>query len=129
MYNRSVYAGIENAVPLRKDILNTSISLIALLEKYEHIKEIRANKQNEILYLKNLLKEIKDSLSEYKTNLPWLKEKEEEKKHKGRKKEKVRKAVKLKLKKIEKKKGMTELDKLKNELGILKGKLANIDNL
>lgn len=124
--NKDIFVGIENTVQARREVLTSSISFIRLLERYEHIKEIRTNKENEVLYLKNLLRDIRSSLSDYKNNLPWIEgeKKKEEKKVKVKKKEK--RGIKLKLKKIKPKRATTELDKLKNELSAVESKLAGI---
>lgn len=123
--NKAVYVGIENFIPIRREILTSSICFIKFLERYEKLKEIRVNKENEILYLKNLLKDIRNSLAEYKNSLPWIEGKEE--KHKKKVKIGKKKEFKLKIKKIKQKKTMTESDKLNKELNIIKEKLASIE--
>ena len=125
--NKDVFVGIENTVQIRREVLTSSISFIRLLERYEHLNEIRTNKENEILYLKNLLKDIRSSLSDYKNNLPWIEGEEKKKEEKRVKvKKKGKKEIKLKLKKIKPKKATTELDKLRNELSVVESKLAGI---
>jgi len=131
--NKEVYVGIENSLQIRRDILTSSINFIRLLERYEHLKELRTNKENEVLYLKTLLKEIKTSLSQYNNVIPSIEEKDEIKEKfiesKARREVKTEgKQFKLKLKKLakEKKRPLTELDKLKNELSMVESKLSGL---
>ncbi|MFH1209906.1 MAG: hypothetical protein V1663_03905 [archaeon] len=129
--NKEVYVGIENSLQIRREVLTSSINFIRLLERYEHLKEMRTNKENEVLYLKTLLKEIRNSLNVYSNHIPYVEDLEEkptktryreEKEIKGEKKQ-----FKLKLKKVvEKKRPLTEMDRLKSELSEIESKLSGL---
>ena len=126
MDNKAVYVGVEESEEIRKRVLNYSIDLISFLERYEHIKEIRVNKQNELLYLKNLLRSVKELLAAYKDCLPWVREGEHKEQHKEKNK-KGEKKQEFKVKKF-RKSGVTELDKLETELNGLKEKLNKVES-
>lgn len=134
------YVGMRDPVELRRQILESSKEMIQYIQRAEKFKEIRKEKSEEIIKLKNLVSEIIRLVNKAKAELPKtnirarLHKHEEKEKAKDkmlkREREKLEKAEMKKAKKIKeiekKPKEMTELAKLEAELGEIESKLNRI---
>ena len=65
-----LYIGINDPLELRREILESSRSVLRLLQRYERFKAIRQDKEELFARLKSLTKEIHELDSRLKTLLP-----------------------------------------------------------
>lgn len=64
------YVSISSSTDFRKDLLETTKSLIHLLQKYERYKNLRVEKIAEIYRLKEQVKELQTLNNKLKSELP-----------------------------------------------------------
>lgn len=80
-----VYTTLRNSIDLRKNILETGIDTIRVLQRYENIRDIKAKKMALLNELKRCCDNVNRELGHFKKDLPsidfkdYIKEKE--KKH------------------------------------------------
>lgn len=65
-----VYIGIENPAEVRRALLESSKSLIKILQKGERLRENKRQKQQLILQLKETMREISQLISQLKSQMP-----------------------------------------------------------
>jgi hypothetical protein len=65
-----VYVGISEPITLRKELLESSKSLVHILKGQEKVKEIRNSKQKAIEQLRGLVADISELLSHTKEIMP-----------------------------------------------------------
>ena len=70
MKDESFYVGIENPVTVRTSMLEASKVLIQLLQKYESIRTIRAEKEAQASKLKVIYDDMVSMVSTLKSELP-----------------------------------------------------------
>ena len=68
-----VYVGLDNPVEIRRALLESSKSLIKILQENESRKHKREQKHKLIMELKETIKELTGLLSELKSQLPKVK--------------------------------------------------------
>ncbi len=112
------YVSINNSRNLRKNILETSKSLIENLHSFEKFKNIRAEKLKAMEELISLFKEINDISSQVKIEMPKIKLPTLRKFKKEEKKKEVEKKVK--------KEGDDELAKLESAIQQIESRLNDI---
>lgn len=69
----SVYIGIENPVEIRRALLESSKSLIKVLQAGERLKANKLRKQRLISDLKETMKEVVQLLAQLKSEMPKIK--------------------------------------------------------
>ncbi len=109
-----VYVKIENALTLRKQILEAAIEITTLLKRLESYKLIREMKLQQIKELKTLMNKIDKDFRGFKKNLPKIDIKKEEEKLEEDDEEEPR---------FVKDSGLSEIDR---ELEEIKEKLAHL---
>ena len=112
------YVGVREPVESRRILLECSKDVITSLRRYERFKNIRAEKIERIIELKNIMLELNKLNLELKDRLPrtWLKaSSKEEKKSKIEEKSRITYTKKD-----------SELDKLERELSIVEEKLSSL---
>ncbi len=65
-----VYVGIEKPIEVRRAILESSKNLIKLLQKGERVRENKKHKQELILQVKEIQKEIMKLVAQLKSQMP-----------------------------------------------------------
>ncbi|MAG47848.1 hypothetical protein CL617_04540 [archaeon] len=65
-----VYTSIGNSVDLRREILETSMDSVKILQKYENIREIKSHKTTLLNELKKCCDTIHKDLTHFKRDLP-----------------------------------------------------------
>ena len=80
-----VYTSLRNSIELRRDVLETGIDAVKILQRYETIRDIKARKMILINELKKTCDNVHRELAQFRRDLPNVnfKEfiKEKEKKH------------------------------------------------
>lgn len=120
------YAGVENPVELRKNILETSKDVIHDLQRYESLKLIRGQKRAAMSKLKEKIAEINSLIAKLSSALPETgieKERVSEYRQQPNLLPKQLKAAALKDKK---KKPKTELEQLTDSLKDIEEKLKGL---
>ena len=64
------YAGVHSPRELRKDVLVSQKALIDCLKKFEHLRQLRAEKELRIVELRKLLSALKIVSGQLKSRLP-----------------------------------------------------------
>ena len=103
---------------LRRDLLNSNINIIEILEDFEKIKELRINKHNTFLYLKAYMKEIHSLVNGLRSRFPKMEFDQEEEIKRDIEK------VDIEFEEISKNSG--EFERLEKELFALKEKLKEV---
>jgi len=122
---KAFYVGIKEPLDLRKNLLEQSKMVVKSLQKYERFKDIRRKKIENIMNLKNIIKEIKKLNNDLMSKLPETKIKTERKERKIVPKDK--KEIEVELSKTDIKK-MGELEKLEAELSSIESKLNTLSS-
>ncbi len=65
-----VYVGIESPAMVRRALLESSKSLIKILQKSERLRENKRQKQQLILQLKETMRELTQLISQLKSQMP-----------------------------------------------------------
>ncbi len=65
-----VYVGIEHPAEVRRALLESSKSLIKILQKSERLRENKRQKQQLIMQLKETMREITQLVSQLKSQMP-----------------------------------------------------------
>tara|TARA_Y100000034_G_scaffold106294_1_gene134890 strand:- start:776 stop:1225 length:450 start_codon:yes stop_codon:yes gene_type:complete len=136
------YVSIQDPIELRRSLLESSKEMLQLLKRNEKFKEVRKEKKENILQLKEDLKDIKKLFAKLRNNLPLThlrvilrqeKERadalaaEERKHHKVKKPSKKKEVAKQKPKEAKvSHREMDDLDKLEKELASIEGKLSTM---
>ena len=107
------YVGVKDPIELRKSLLESSRDIIKSLQKHESFKEIREEKTEQIIKLKNVMSDIEKLNKRLKAELPKIE---------LRAKEEISK----KYKKIKPSKNISEIEKLEKELDFIESKLNEI---
>lgn len=68
--NHPVYVQLHEAVATRKYLLESAISSIELLERFEHLKETRSLKRETIKQAATLMQEIDGKLHKFISSIP-----------------------------------------------------------
>lgn len=111
----TMYVRVNNALTLRKEILQTAIEITTLLRRLESYKVLREMKMREIKDLNSLMAKLQKEFSSFKRGLP--KTKVELKSEEGDHEEKEMKVS------SDKDRGLSEIDR---ELEAIKEKLSNL---
>lgn len=115
---KAFYVGIKDPVDLRRNLLEYSRMVVKSLQKYEKFKDARIRKIENIMSLKNIIKDIKKLNNDLVSKLPETKAKTERRIiPKGRKEEEVSREDVIK---------MDELEKLETELSSIEAKLNTL---
>ena len=126
------FVGIDDPVELRRTILESSKDLLQYLQRFEKFKQVRLEKQEELITLKGVTADLKKLMGKLKNTLPKThirarspkKEKPETKKAK---KPKEPEFAELEIpKEPETKKPVTDLEKLEHELGMIESRLTKM---
>lgn len=114
------YMAVENPREFRKELLGASKDIIKLIQKYEFIKELRAEKIKKMYEFSDSLGEISLIMSKLKKTTPatrlrklnvkYVKKEKAERKHS----------------KPKKKRSSNEVEKLQEELELIEQKLDNL---
>ncbi len=72
MKDESFYVGIENPVTVRTSMLEASKVLVQLLQKYESIRTIRAEKEAQASKLKVIYEDLVSMVSSLKSEFPAI---------------------------------------------------------
>ncbi|RMF07030.1 hypothetical protein D6764_00760 [Candidatus Woesearchaeota archaeon] len=123
-----LYIGISDPVELRREILESSRSILRLLQRYERFKAIRQDKEELFSRLKTLTKEITELDSRLKGLLPKRMLKNLKMKPAGSRTEAKEKSRKEKEsgKKIPSRKPASELEKIESSLNEIEEKLRRL---
>jgi len=113
-----IYTTLESPVGLRRDLLNSSIGVLEVLEDFEKLKEIRDAKHKSFLFIQAYMKEIHNLLVALRMKFPRLEHNEEDK----LKMESERINVEYEGYTIKEK----EVDNLERELSVLREKLKDV---
>jgi len=70
MADQKYFVQVENPSEMRRNLLETSRSVIFSLQKFENFKETRSEKQKEMQKLKIVISEISDLMSRLRKMLP-----------------------------------------------------------
>lgn len=127
------YVGVENPETLRRSLLEASKGMIQVLQRYEKLKAIRAEKYSNAAKLKAVYDDIINMMSEMKAELPSpdirslpKHDKHEETKISGKKSAGEKEEVPVKQEKPIKK-PMTGIERLEAELNDIEQKLKSIE--
>lgn len=143
------FVGVEDPIELRRSILESSKDLLQYLQRFEKFKEVRMEKQEQLLKLSAVGEEIRKLVRKLKAELPKTRIRARLHKHeeamkkkaaaeKRKKKAKVAKKAKKKVKKAPPRpkpavkpaapapKPMTDLEKLEAELGAIESRLTRM---
>jgi len=120
---RPVYIQMHNYNPVRKDLLESAIKSVELLERYEYIKETRSLKREKLKQARQLFQGISTDLSSLSRILPQASIKRKDKKLVDRAREEAgKKPLQVKTKKG----SNSELKRLESELYEIKTKLDSL---
>jgi phosphoenolpyruvate carboxylase len=116
------HVGVSHPTELRRDILLTQKDIVSNLKKYEHVLNIRAEKEMRIAELKKMLTTLKTTVGKINKALPANKVV-------GMKKSVPvpQKTLPAPVKKPAMPKPKSEMDKLEDELSMIESRLANLD--
>ncbi|MDP2749913.1 MAG: hypothetical protein Q8O89_03720 [Nanoarchaeota archaeon] len=124
------YVSLKDPVEIRKNILESSKGIIQLLQRYDHIVELKNNRLHKIAELRKIAKELARLAGQLKMALPSVDSIERESKREA---SKVEKEIKTKQKEIKEKpkpvlenRKTSELKKLESELLEIENKLKNL---
>jgi len=111
---KGFYVGVKEPVSLRRNLLESSKSIVQSLKDYEKLKSIREERHEKILEFKNKIDEMTILLSDLKEHLP---------------RHGLREGVYVKNKTEKTKKGKTKKVEIKtNEIEMLENDLAEIES-
>ena len=125
-----VYTALRNSIEVRREILETGIDAVKILQRYETIRDIKSKKMTLLNELKKSCDNVHRELGHFRKDLPSVdfKEfiKEKEKKHhiKHKSEHKHHEHIEHKEKTEEPK---THIDPLQHELNELRKRLENIN--
>ncbi|HLC63103.1 MAG TPA: hypothetical protein VJJ21_02180 [Candidatus Nanoarchaeia archaeon] len=128
--NRPVYVQLENPSSTRKNVLESAIIAVELLEKYEYTKEIKALKREKMKLAKKIVYDLNLELSALTKALPqaYISKKEKRMVNNESRESQGKKPVSLpEQSKQKKKKPNSELKRLESELYEIKNKLSGLD--
>ncbi|MEE9525277.1 MAG: hypothetical protein V3V78_01575 [Candidatus Woesearchaeota archaeon] len=124
------YVGMKDPIEIRRSLLESSKEALQYLQRFERFKEVRKEKEAEIIKLKEAMKDILALVRKLKTELP--KSGLRAKPHKAAPKPKKTAAKKEAPKEVappievEKPREMSELEKLEAELSEIEGRLTKL---
>ena len=126
--NRPVYVQLESPSSTRKDVLESAIMAVELLEKYEYTKEIKALKKEKMKHAKKLIDELNQEVHSLTKSLPqaYVNKKEKRAVNEARESQ-GKKPVSMPSQQPKKKKSNAELKRLESELYEIKNKLSSLD--
>ena len=122
MDNDRFYVGINEPNEVRKDLLGCSKDIISILRHYDRINSIRAEKIENIMKLKGIVREIRRLNLRLKEKLPTEEIRAKKVKANVRKKS-VKKAGSGKK---ANKKASTQIKRLEDELNEIESRLSNL---
>src|SRR3989344_3386027 len=64
------YIGVKSPVEIRRQVLESSRSVLQTLQQYEKFKELRMQKLEEIAALKNILRELDNAVGQLRNVMP-----------------------------------------------------------
>ncbi|MBS1266398.1 MAG: hypothetical protein MAG795_00365 [Candidatus Woesearchaeota archaeon] len=70
--SRDYHIGITDPVRVRRDLLESTRAVIHMLQRYEQVEELRAEKREEINQLKDIFTEIRQLSSKLKIVFPKI---------------------------------------------------------
>ncbi len=112
------FVGLNNPEEIRRDILESTKDIIAVLRTYENFKKVRAEKAQNVSHLKVIVKELDVLIVRLKHELPKTRLREKETSAKP--------AAQSVSKQVRQEKKMTEMEKLEMELAEIEHKLSSI---
>jgi hypothetical protein len=115
-----IYTTLESPVGLRKDLLNSNIEILEILEDFEKLKEIRDAKHKSFLFIQAYMREIHNLLVTLRMKFPRLEFSEEDK----LKRESERINVEYEGYTMKEK----EVNNLERELSVLREKLKDVSS-
>lgn len=118
------YVNISDPVSVRRNILESSRSIIHALQDYEQLKSLRSEKLALMQNLDNVLKEISSLMSKIKAEIPNVPQ-TKVKKTKAKETKKVKKEIAVKKEEIVPKK-KSALESLEEELNSIENQLSEI---
>jgi len=122
--NHPVYVQIHEPAYVRKQLLESAIKSVELLERFEYLKETRSLKKDKIRQAKSGVQEIELELHELTRALPQAAIRKREKKMINvAREEESQKPLPLE---TSKKRASSELKRLENELYEIKSKLTSM---
>ncbi len=121
--HRPVYIQMHNPGSVRKDILESAIKSVELLERFEYSKELRSLKREKIRHAKLTMQAIQESLIELAHHLPQavIKRKERHMVNEARTAQ-AQKPLPMQTKKRQ----SSELKRLENEIYEIRSKLNSL---
>ena len=127
--NRPVYVQLENPSSTRKDVLESAIIAVELLEKYEYTKEIKALKREKMKLAKKIVYDLNLELSALTKALPqaYISKKEKRMVNESRESQGKKPVSLPQESRQKKKKPNSELKRLESELYEIKNKLSGLD--
>jgi len=124
------FVGIRDPVEVRKTLLENTRDVVQILQRFERFKQVREEKAQEVLILKNDIKELNRLVNKLKSSLPKtkirIKLQQEEAAAKKQKPVEEKKKVEKKQEVPVKKKELSDLEKLERELGDIEGRLSKL---
>jgi hypothetical protein len=116
--NEAVYRRVYNYKTVRRDLLNTAIDSVRLLQDYERIKSIRKERTQLFLYAKEKVSELNKQIEALKDNMP--KAKIEKERQRLDITPEIREEIKIKIER-------PKISSLDHELESIKNKLQNLN--
>lgn len=116
------FVGLEGAKDIRRNVLESSREMVHIMQSYEKVKEIRAEKLRRIEQLKTVLEELKLLSSKLSRELPSVQTRTIEVKEAKKKKETKR----AKTKKEKKEEDRKDLEKLETDLASIEARLSEL---
>lgn len=128
MAQATYFVRIDNPSDLRKQVLENSKSVIESLRRFEKIKDMRAEKLNNIIKLKQIMSEIFELTSRLRSTMPQAKMTPTLKKRPMKKAEKsqLMKMPAAKPISAPKARPSNDLDKLESELSEVESRLSKL---
>jgi hypothetical protein len=135
MTNEKFFVGVKNPVDVRRDLLNSSKTIINSLIKYEQYRDLREQKLKQVEALKKVMDDLVFLNRKLRTHLPKMKASptprgEIDHKHPGFPPKPAPEKVETPLKQVVKKERTpkkTRLEQLKDELSRFENKLSEIE--
>ena len=123
-----IFVGIPTPETLRRQLLESSKEFLIMLKKIEDLKKNQEEKQNLMIKVQSLLKEIKSLVSKLKKKLPSPAITKVVNSSKKKETSSMSSIEPISVKQVSKKskKPMTELEKLEAELEMIESKLQTI---
>jgi DNA repair exonuclease SbcCD ATPase subunit len=105
------YMKVEEPVEMRRNLLEADKAVLNSLQRYERFKELREQKAEKIIELRNAVKELTQLFIQLKNELPAVEILQKKEKHVSEKKKAIRKAVSSEVRDLQR-----ELSKVEEKL-------------